>query len=123
MILILILDIGRKMILILILILPFSRLILILDETDHNSEQTYQRLLMFVYIIIEKNSVRQVQKQSFIPNEKTCGTKLLGLNFDFDFQNQLILILSLDIWRKKIFILISDLGRKMILILILPFPN
>ena len=60
-ILILILDIGRKMIL--ILILPFSRLILILDETDHNSEQTYQRVLMFVYIIIEKNSVRQVQKQ------------------------------------------------------------
>ena len=89
---ILILDIGRKMIL--ILILPFSRLILILDETDHNSEQTYQRLLMFVYIIIEKNSVRQVQKQSFIPNEKTCGTKILGLNFDFDFENQLILIVK-----------------------------
>ena len=41
---------------------------------------------MFVYIIIEKNSVRQVQKQSFIPNEKTCGTKILGLNFDFDFE-------------------------------------
>ena len=80
---ILILDIGRKMIL--ILILPFSRLILILDETDHNSEQTYQRVLMFVYIIIEKNSVRQVQKQSFIPNEKTCGTKISGLNFDDDF--------------------------------------
>ena len=79
---ILILEIGRKMILILILILPFSRLILILDETDHNSEQTYQRVLMFVYIIIEKNSVRQVQKQSFIPDEQTCGTKLLGLNFD-----------------------------------------
>ena len=80
---ILILDIGRKMIL--ILILPFSRLILILDETDHNSEQTYQRLLMFVYIIIEKNSVKQVQKHSFTPDEKTCGTKILGLNFDFDF--------------------------------------
>ena len=91
MILILILDIGRKMIL--ILILPFSRLILILDETDHNSEQTYQRVLMFVYIIIEKNSVRQVQKQRFIPNEKICGTTILGLNFDF--QNQLILILIL----------------------------
>ena len=121
MILILILDIGRKMIL--ILILPFSRLILILDETDHNSEQTYQRLLMFVYIIIEKNSVKQVQKHSFTPDEKTCGTKLVGLNFDFDFQNQnqLILILSLDIWRKMILILISDFGRKMILIL--PFPN
>ena len=40
---------------------------------------------MFVYIIIEKNSVRQVQKQSFIPNKKTCGTKILGLNFVFDF--------------------------------------
>ena len=113
---ILILDIGRKM----ILILPFSRLILILDETDHNSEQTYQRVLMFVYIIIEKNSVRQVQKQSFIPNEKTCGTKILGLNF-FDFQNKKQLILILDIWRKMILILISDFGRKMILIL--PFPN
>ena len=118
---ILILDIGRKMIL--ILILPFSRLILILDETDHNSEQTYQRVLMFVYIIIEKNSVKQVQKQSFVPNEKTCGTKILGLNFDFDFQNQNQLILSLDIWRKMILILILDFGRKMILILILPFPN
>ena len=54
-------------------------------------------------IIIEKNMMRQLQNQSFIPDENTCGTKILSLNFDFDFEF-------------GHYFLGGDIGRKMFLI-------